>query len=59
VRETHFVIDTLRREAVAGERLLCFVFQRIAPGGTRQRLMLRRSPLRADFTVVLAPGSRR
>jgi hypothetical protein len=31
--------------------------RRIAPGGTRQGLMLRRSPLRADCTAVLAPGS--
>ena len=34
-----------------------FSVQRIAPGGTWQGLMLRRSALRTDCTAVLAPGS--
>jgi hypothetical protein len=46
-----------RRIAAVPERLLSCRGQRIAPGGTGQGLMLRRSPLRDDCTAVRAPGS--
>ncbi len=43
-----------RRTAAACEKPLSFPVQRIATGGTRQWLMLRRSALRSDYTAALA-----
>jgi hypothetical protein len=47
----------LRRNAAVDEKPLLAMARRIATGGNRQGLMLRRSPLRVDCTAVLALGS--
>ena len=54
---SHRADTCFRRLAAFRERLRSSGVLRIAPGGTRQGLMLRRSALRSDSTAVRAPGS--